>query len=109
MGTGQSCAAGGPVSLPWVEGLPALLRRLPQATVKILLLPPITTETLGVPGSAVRAAWDACRRDVAWLAPAVPNTIVLDFTNDRAIDDAHGNFWDPIHYRVAVADRVMPR
>ncbi len=97
----------GPVSLPSVEGLPALLRPLPRRTVKILLLPPITTETLGVPGSAVREAWDACRRDVEREAPTIANALVVDFTTDHAIDDAHINFWDPIHYRVPVADLVM--
>jgi hypothetical protein len=103
----DAAAAPGPVALPYVEGLDVLLRRLPEATVKILLLPPITTETMGRPGSAIRAAWDACRRDADLDAAAVANTLVVDFTTDRTIDDRRENFWDPIHYRVAVADQVM--
>ena len=93
--------------LPDVLALPALLRRLPPQSAKILLFPPITIETMGRRGSAVRASWDACKRDAAIVAGTVPNTRVVDFAVDDAINRSHENFWDPIHYRVAVADTVM--
>ena len=93
--------------LPYVEGLGSLLSTLPAASVKILFFPPITVETMGVPGSGVRAAWDACKRDAALVASKVPNARVMDFALDNAIDRSRENFWDPIHYRVAIANSVM--
>ena len=97
----------GPIALPDVEGLPALLDRLPATARKILFFPPITIETMGEPGSAIRASWDQCKRDAAKAASAVPNTVIADFALDDETDRSRDNFWDPIHYRVAVADRVM--
>jgi hypothetical protein len=99
--------AGSEPVLPYVEGLTALLGRLPEEAFKILLFPPITVETMGVAGSAVRASWDVCKRDAAVVARQVPNTRVVDFAVDNMVNRSHENFWDPIHYRVAVADTVM--
>ncbi len=100
-------AGPGRVALPSVEHLPALLDRLPSKAVKILLFPPITIETMGEPGSAIRASWDQCKRDAADVAARVANTHVVDFALDDRIDRSRDNFWDPIHYRVPVANRVM--
>ena len=106
-GAVSEAPAGSDPSLPEVLALPTLLRRLPPESAKILIFPPITVETMGVQGSAVRASWEACKFDAASAARAVPNTRVVDFAVDDAINRSHENFWDPIHYRVAVADTVM--
>ena len=40
------------------------------------------------------------------LADDVPNTLVVDFMRPSPITDADDNYWDGLHYRVGVADRI---
>nr|WP_321986090.1 hypothetical protein [uncultured Lichenicoccus sp.] len=96
-----------PIELPYMTGLAALLGRLPPDAVKLLYFPPITDETMGVVGSRTRASWDACKRLAITAAGRTPNSIVLDFAQSDAITLAHSNFWDPLHYRIGIANQVM--
>ena len=100
-------APSGTIRLPYVEALPTLLSRLPPHAAKMLFMPPITVEQLGRPGSVTRAEWDRCEVAAAAAVRRVPDAILLDFAIPNAITRDHGAFWDPIHYRVAVADRIM--
>ena len=44
---------------------------------------------------------------VMQVAQAVGNTVVVDFLRPSAITTERSNYWDPVHYRVPVADRLM--
>ena len=103
----ETPAGAGSIELPYMTGLPALLGRLPADAVKLLYFPPITDETMGVAGSRTRASWTACKQLAIAAAERTPNSIVLDFARPDAITLAHGNFWDPLHYRIGIANRVM--
>ncbi|WP_428377067.1 hypothetical protein [Lichenicoccus sp.] len=103
----ETPAGAAPVVLPYVAGLPALLARLPPDAVKLLYFPPITDETMGVAGSRTRASWDACKRLAVAAAERTPDSVVLDFAQPDAITLSHRNFWDPLHYRIGIANRVM--
>ncbi len=46
-----------------------------------------------------------CARVVA-VAESTPNTIVVDFMLPSPITETDDNYWDALHYRVAVADRL---
>ena len=96
-----------PTALPYAEDLASLLGRLPERATKILFLPPITLDMLGRPGSAIRADWTRCREIAADAVRATPNALLLDFAIPDAVTRDRGQFWDPLHYRIGVADQVM--
>ncbi len=100
-------APDGPIALPYVEALPALLSRLPRQATKVLFLPPIAIEQMGAPGSVTRAEWDGCKREAADAVRRIPAAILIDFAVPNRVTRDHGFFWDPIHYRVGVADGIM--
>ncbi len=97
----------GDIPLPFVAALPDLLSRLPPSATKMLFLPPLAIEQTGTPGSVTRAEWDDCKQAAAAAASRVPGAILLDFAIPNRVTRDHGFFWDPIHYRVEVADRIM--
>ena len=101
-------AGHGPRGLPALPMLAEGLRGLPVGARKILFFTPTHVALQGEPGSDFAANFAACKAEVKAIAGAVPNTMVVDFllpspitTTDRA------NYWDPVHYRVPIADRIM--
>jgi hypothetical protein len=36
----------------------------------------------------------------------VPNVMVVDFMRPSPITTVDDNYWDPLHYRIGVADRI---
>ncbi|MBL7239515.1 MAG: hypothetical protein JJK50_04875 [Komagataeibacter rhaeticus] len=50
---------------------------------------------------------EACHRYVASIAAETPNTLVLDFDIPGPIVDNRDLFWDPVHYRLMTAARIM--
>ena len=50
--------------------------------------------------------WQACKERVAEIATQVPNTVVADFMLPSPITRTDDNYWDALHYRVAIADRL---
>lgn len=93
-----------PASIPF---LISLLAAIPTKTTKILWFPPAARERQGAPGSHVAATRAACRSAIAAVARATPHTMAVDFEIPGPIADDRANFWDPIHYRQAVAHMVM--
>ena len=95
------------------ERFPALmllaqaLRNLPASTRKLLFFTPSSIVLQGAPGSDVARAWAACKAQVARLAAEVPNTVVADFLVPSAITSDRSNYWDPLHFRTGVADRIV--
>ncbi len=43
---------------------------------------------------------------MARLAAQVPNALAVDFMLPSPITDADDNYWDALHYRIAIADRI---
>jgi hypothetical protein len=41
------------------------------------------------------------------LAARIPNTLAVDFMLPSPITEADDNYWDALHYRVAIADRIV--
>lgn len=87
--------------------LAAMLGRMPAATLKIVWFPPASATLHGPAGSIAAARLQACRLGVAALAARTPNTIALDFNHDSALTLNRDSFWDPLHYRIPVAHRVI--
>ena len=107
---------GVPPDLPARQGahvLPALpmlaqaLAALPAGTRKILFFTPTNVALQGVPGSDFAAALAACKAQVMALAGPIPSVLVVDFLFPSPITSDRSNYWDPVHYRVPIADRLM--
>ncbi len=91
---------------PALETLSALLQALPDGTRKILFFVPYDRHALAEPGSPGAALWSECKRRVARIADATPNTLAVDFMIPSPITSADSNYWDPLHFRIGVADRL---
>ncbi len=100
-------ASPGPHVLPALPMLAHALGALPGRTRKIVFFTPAHVSLQGEPGSDFAAGWAACKVQVAAIAAEVPNTTVVDFQIPSPITRERTNYWDPVHYRVPVADRLM--
>jgi hypothetical protein len=93
---------------PALELLRVRLAALPPATRKVLFFVPYSRAVLPKPGEdAVAAVWTECKRRVARLAAAVPNAVAADFMRPNAITGDDLNYWDGLHYRQPIAERIV--
>ncbi len=91
---------------PAVQQLGTDLAMFAAATRKILFFVPYNHVLLSPPGSPGAPVWDECKRRVIAVAKQTSNTIVVDFMLPSPITETDDNYWDGLHYRVAVADRL---
>ena len=96
-----------PVTLPAMPSLQAALAALPPGTRKVLAFMPSQMRHHGPPGSDLDALLTACKDATVRIAQAVPNSLVVDFQFDSPITRLQDNYWDPLHYRIGIADRIM--
>jgi hypothetical protein len=92
---------------PAIERLNKAIAPFSDSTRKILYFVPYSREIMPAPDSAGDVVWQECKRRVVALAEHTPNTLVLDFMASTPITDAANNYWDGLHYRHEVADRVV--
>ena len=95
-------------AVPLYAALPLLDRMLgdlPPVTRKILYFTPTHIDQQGAPGS--RTAWRLahCKDEVRDIAGR-RGAALLDFEFPSAITRDRDNFWDPVHYRQAIATIV---
>jgi hypothetical protein len=91
---------------PAVEAMQADLASLPAATRKLLFFTPYHVRLLSPPGSEGAAVWDECKRHVAALGQTIANVTVVDFMLPSPITTVDENYWDPLHYRTGVGERL---
>jgi hypothetical protein len=90
-------------ALPWLD---AALGALPATTRKILMFPPVHAHMLPDPGSP-RAALEAeCKNRVAEIARR-RGAVLADWRIPSAIAAEDIHFYDPVHYRPRIADRLI--
>ena len=95
---------------PALPLLAEALQALPgvgRTTRKILFFTPSHVSQHGAPGSDFAASWSACKAQVVAIAASVPHVVVADFLIPSPITADRGSYWDPVHYRVPIADRIM--
>lgn len=97
-----------PIDMPALAMLAPMLRTIPPATRLILFFPPTHIDQHGPPGSRTAARWAACKTAVAEIAARHGGT-VLDFMRTTAVTADRANYWDPLHYREAIAARIAQR
>jgi hypothetical protein len=90
-------------ALGWLE---ALLAQAPPETRKLVVFPPVHVSQQGAPGSSSAAREAACKAQVARIGAARGATVV-DFRIPSPITTQDTNYWDPLHYRLPVAARIV--
>jgi hypothetical protein len=94
---------------PAVDALRGELAALPPMTRKLLFFVPYHRGILPPEGSDVALPWEECKRRMAALGQDVPNLAVADFMRPSPMTGVDDHYWDPIHYTVAIADRLARR
>lgn len=87
--------------------LEAALRQLPSETRKLLFFVPYYVGLQPAEGSDNAAIWDECKVRIARIAGAVDNAAVADFMITSPITRDESHYWDEMHFRVPIADRLM--
>jgi len=82
------------------------LSSLPVSTRKILLFPPHHHYKQAPSGSKDELKWNECKKRVADMGLTVPQLTVIDFMFKSSITTNDANYWDPLHYTVAIADKI---
>jgi hypothetical protein len=100
-------ASKAPHVIPTLPMLADALIALPASTRKIVFFTPSYITSQGVPGSDYAAMLDACKAQVTQIARGVPNATVVDFQIPSAITMQRSSYWDPVHYRLPIASRLM--
>jgi hypothetical protein len=100
-------ASGAPHVVPTLPMLADALHALPASTRKIVFFTPSYITSQGLPGSDYAAMLDACKAQVVQIARGVPNTTVADFQIPSSITTQRSSYWDPVHYRLPIASRLM--
>jgi hypothetical protein len=90
---------------PALNWLDDVLSRVPDTTTKILLFPPAHATTQPAPGTLDSRLEAQCKARVAAIGER-RRAMVLDFRLSSSVTRDDSNYWDSLHYRVAVADRV---
>ena len=72
----------------------------------IVLIPPIHQSGLSKPGTAAFAREQICKDNVAAIANR-NGRAVIDFRIVSSISSQDQNYWDPLHYRVPIATRIV--
>jgi hypothetical protein len=91
--------------LPALDWLAGFLGEVPRATRIVLVLPPVHVAAQALPGSARAAEVEACRARLGAIAQH-SGAALMDFMRDSAITREDANYWDPLHYRLPIAQRL---
>mgnify|MGYP001171438839 CR=1 FL=1 len=78
----------------------------PDQTEVLLLFVPYHIARQPVEGSRGAAHWAECRRRIVDIARSRPRTGVADMMIASPVTREDSNYWDPLHYRIGVADRL---
>jgi hypothetical protein len=90
-------------ALAWLD---AILARIPAATSVILTTLPIHAASQASFGTREFALEAECKKRVAALARR-HGAAAVDFRLPSPVTTEDSNYWDPLHYRVGIADRIV--
>jgi hypothetical protein len=90
--------------MPALEWLEDVLAAVPD-TRKILIFPPVHVSVQPAAGSPAADEEAECKRRIAEIARRTGSTLI-DFRLRSAVTMEDANYWDPLHYRIGIADRL---
>jgi hypothetical protein len=82
--------------------LQELLAAMPDA-LKLVYFVPYHLALQPRPGSHDAIVWHECKKRVAAIVAAAPRARLVDFMIPSPVTREDANYWDPLHYRVAIA------
>ncbi len=90
-------------ALAWLDGL---LSQVPATAFRMLAVMPVHVAAQPRPGSRQAAVAAACGERIAAIARrhGVP---YVDFAIPSPITSEDANYWDPLHYRLPIAQRII--
>jgi hypothetical protein len=91
---------------PGIDRLAEELTALAGTTRKILFFVPYNQHLMPPSESADGSVWRECKLRAAALVRSVPNALAIDFMLPSPITSADDNYWDGVHYRIGIADRI---
>ncbi|MFZ0241430.1 MAG: hypothetical protein WAL90_07255 [Desulfobacterales bacterium] len=91
---------------PSIAHLDQMLSRLPDETLKLVVIPPFHIYHQARPGSAADIEWKDFKQKVADVVCRHKNAVFLDFLIESPLTTADENFYDRIHYTVTVARTI---
>jgi hypothetical protein len=90
-------------ALPWLDDV---LGRVPRGTPLVLAFMPIHAAAQPVPGSIESARDEECKARIVAIGRRHGATVV-DFRRRSPVTTEDANYWDPLHYRVGIAERIV--
>jgi len=90
-------------ALPWLDDL---LSRVPSQSLRMLAWMPIHVAAQPMPGSRNAAELDVCKDRIAAIARR-RGAAFVDFGVASEITTEDSNYWDPLHYRLPIAPRIV--
>jgi hypothetical protein len=93
------------LQFPALRWLDDALARLPAATVKILAYMPVHVAAQPMPGTVSAAIEAECKARIATIA-RTRGARVVDWRIQSPITTADVNYWDRLHFRLPVAQRI---
>jgi hypothetical protein len=90
-------------ALAWLD---ESLSRVPKATAVTLTTTPVHVALLAPAGSRAAAIEAECKARIGAIA-ARHGAAFVDFRFPSAVTREDSNYWDPLHYRVGIAQRMI--
>lgn len=94
------------LAMPALAWLDVLLGRLPAETVRLLVWPPVHVAAQAIPDSREAEREAECKERLAAIA-ARHGARLVDFGFPSPVTTQDSNYWDPLHYRLPVAERLV--
>ncbi|MCC2112054.1 MAG: hypothetical protein KDJ16_08485 [Hyphomicrobiales bacterium] len=91
---------------PALDWLPPLFARLPRGALKVMAFMPVHVAAQPQPQSLLAATEAECKARAAAIAQRV-GAILIDFRFASPLTQTDANYWDPLHFRVPVAERIV--
>ncbi len=91
---------------PAIEHLERMLDRLPDTTLKIVVIPPFHYFHQATPGSMDDIKWEEFKRRLAEVTCRYENALLVDFMIKSPITTKDENFLDQTHYTVPIAQEM---
>jgi hypothetical protein len=93
------------LSFPALGFLETMLASLPRDTEVVLAFMPVHVAAQPVPGTRESAYETECKTRIAAIGES-HNATVVDWRIPSAITTQDMNYWDGLHYRLPIADRI---
>ncbi|HEY6439500.1 MAG TPA: hypothetical protein VIY55_05735 [Acetobacteraceae bacterium] len=93
-------------SYPALDRLDGDVSALSENTRKILFFVPYDQKMMPAAESPGALGWRECKRRVTEMVKRLPNALAVDFMRPGPITDDDDNYWDGMHFRISIADRI---